>query len=180
MEPELSNLATPSMASSPITEGRKEGMFLPEAEIEATSPSNILGETAVTLEQTIPKNLTEAYNNSFVSLSKPEILNTLSQKQLLEHAEIIKNVSKQMIEDAEKDAEVTLAAQVLASDQTFLEHIQQKYNLYFAPGAIHQEQTDQNVPTILSELENNKLEQSGLQNAVTTIKSIAMKALVVI
>lgn len=178
MEPDLSNLETPSITSPPLTEGRKEGLSLPEAEIETAPSSSILGDASVSLEQTVPKDLKEAYNNSFVSLAKPEILNTLSQKQLLDNVETIKNISKKMIKSAEANAEVAMASQVLASDQIFLEHMQQKYNLYLAPGAIHQEQTEQNVPTLKGELENNKLEQMGIQNAFMTIKNIALKALV--
>lgn len=167
----LPNIASPSIATPPLTEEKKEGMFLPEAEVQAPT---ILGETSVTLGSTIPKALKEAYNNSFVSISKPEILGTVSQKQLLANAEIVKNASQEIL----KDAQVTLAAQVLATNQIFLEQAQRQYQLYLAPGAIHEEQTNQDTPTIENELKEDNFNQEGLQHAFTTVKNIAVKALV--
>lgn len=178
MEPDLSNLTNPFINPPSLTDTREEGMFLTDAEIAGTSSSNVLNNTAVTIDQTIPKHLKEAYNNSFVSLTKPEILNTVPQRQLLENAQAVKNISKQMIQDAEQDADATLASQVLAENEIFIEHLQQKYNEFFAPGAIHQEQTEENVPTIASKLEENKIDQEGVKNAFTAIKNIAMQALV--
>lgn len=171
----LTNVASPSIATPSLTEEKKEGLSLPETEVQT---STILGDTSVTLDGTIPKALKEAYNNSFVSISKPEILGAVSQKQLLANVEIVKNVSQEILKDAEEDAQVTLAAQVLANNQIFLEKAQRQYQLYLAPGAIHEEQTNQDVPTIENELEENNVDQEGLQNAFTTVKNIAVKALI--
>ncbi len=171
----LTNIASPSMTTPSLTEEKKEGLFLPEPEVQT---STIFGDTSVTLGDTIPKALKEAYNNSFVSISKPEILGSVSQKQLLANAEIVKNASQEILKDAGEDAQVALAAQVLANNQIFLEKAQQQYQLYRAPGAIHEEQTNQDVPTIENELEENKFDQEGLQHAFTTVKNIAVKALV--
>lgn len=171
----LTNIASPSIATPSLTEEKKEGMFLPETEVQ---PSTIFGDTSVTLDDTIPKALKEAYNNSFVSISKPEILGAVSQKQLLTNAEIIKNASQEILKDAGEDVQVALAAQVLANNQVFLEKAQRQYQLYYAPGATHGEQTSQDTPAIESEMEEDKLNQEGLQNAFTTVKKIAIKALV--
>jgi len=173
----LPNVAPPSITTPPLTEGRKEEMLLPEAEVEV-QPTGVLSDTSVTLDDTIPKMLKEAYNNSFVALAKPEILNQVPQKQLLEYADAVKNVAKQMLEHTEEESQVTLASQMLATNEVFLQQAQRHYQLYLAPGAIHEEQTNQDLPTIENELEENKPDQEGLQNAFTTIKNIAMKALV--
>lgn len=178
MEPESSNLATASISSPLFTEERKDGMFLPDAERETELSTTVFGDTSVTIDQSIPNNLKQAYSNSFVSLSKPEILNTIPQNQLLEYAEVVKQTSQRMIQEAEENEQVALASQVLAEYQVFLDYMQRQYDLYLAPGATHQEQTEQNTPTISSELENNKIEQEGLKNAFITLKNIAMKALV--
>lgn len=171
------NIATPAIETSPLTEGRKEGLFLPEAEVQA-QPSGVLSDASITLDGTIPKALKEAYNNSFVSLEKPEILNKVSQKHLLGHAEVVKNTAEQILKYADEKAQVTAASQMLATEEEFLKKAQQQYQLYLAPGAIHQEQTDQNVPTIVSAQAENHFDQQKFQNAFTTVKNIAMKALV--
>ncbi len=177
MDPDAPNIAPPSIATPQFTEGRKEGMFLPEAEEQPEYPS-ILENNSVTLENPIPKTLKEAYNNSFVSLPRPETLSKFSQGQLLEHVAGIKNVAAQILEDTAEEAQVKVAAQMLATNEAFIKQAQRQYQLYFAPGAIHEEQTDQNDPTIRNELAENKFDKEGLQSAFMTVKNIAIKALI--
>ena len=175
MEPDHISTNVALITPPSLTEERKGEMFLPEAEVQS-QPAGILGDTSVTLDNTIPKALKEAYNNSFVSLTKPAILNTLSQQQLLVNAEIVKNVAVQMLKDQDRAEQTKAASLVLATIEIFLKKAQQQYQLYLAPGAIHEEQTNQKFPAIANEITENQF--SGLQIAFETVKNIAMKALI--
>lgn len=177
-ESPISQYAPPPSISTPsLTDARKEELFLPESELELPS-SSVLSDEAVTLDSTIPKGLKEAYNNSFVAIPKPQILNSIPQRELLEHAEVVKNVATEMLKERDEEAQVTVAAEMLATTEAFLKAAQRQYQLYLAPGAIHEEQTNQNVPTIANEIQENNFDQEGIEAAFETVKNIAMKALV--
>ena len=172
-----SNIASPSIAAPSSAGGRKGEMFLTDTEVQP-QPVGVLSEASVMLDSTISKTLKEAYNNSFVSLPKPEISSSLPQQQLLKNAEAVKNVAQQMLDDTVEETQATVASEMLAANEVFLQATQQHYLRYLAAGGFDQEQTNQENPTIASELAQKQVEQEGIQNAFTTVKNIAMKALI--
>ncbi|MBM3856974.1 MAG: hypothetical protein FJ390_03310 [Verrucomicrobia bacterium] len=175
LDPDVSsNIAYPSITAPSLTGGRKEG---PEAEVQ-DQPSGVFGEVSVTLDGTISKTFKEAYNKSFVSLEKSETLSSVPQQQLLKNAEAVKNVAQQMINDTVEESQATVASDMLAANEVFLQAAEEHYLRYIAAGGFDQEQTDQENPTIGTQLKQNKFNQEAIQDSFTMINNIAMKALI--
>lgn len=176
MEPDIfQNNVTPTVTNPQLTDAQNDNFSLDQA--EEILP-DVIDNNSVTLDQPIPKDLKEVYNNSFVSITRPKILGEVSQPQLLENTEAVKGVVKQMLKEEGEEEQVKLASEILANNQVFLQEVQRRYKLYLAPGAIHQDQTNQNVPTIASAIVENEKNQEDLENSFLMIKNIATKALI--